>query len=138
MLGVHEGRYKCSGQQAANSLVKTEGDIVIGVRYLASGEQPRQRDRDFNHPQSIARRGTYTLRADWAFEVVMVDTYDYDRNPDLYRDRAQKLRELAADTVDPWTNFRLLALASEFEFLAGHSVNARSFPLVRAPFSRKP
>jgi hypothetical protein len=66
----------------------------------------------------------------------MVDTYDYDRNPDLYRDRARRMRELAADAIDPWTNLQLIALASEFELLAGHGV-PRLSPITRAPYIRK-
>ena len=76
------------------------------------------------------------MGADYAVEVIMVDTYDYDRNPDLYRDRARRMRELAADAIDPWTNLQLIALASEFELLAGHGV-PRLSPITRAPYIRK-
>lgn len=54
----------------------------------------------------------------------MIDTYDYDRNPDLYRARAKKMRELAVDALNQQTKAELIKLAADFDRLA-NSVERR-------------
>jgi hypothetical protein len=51
-------------------------------------------------------------------EAIMVDTFDFDRDPDLYRARARKMRELAVDALDEHVKAELLSLAEQFDFLA--------------------
>ena len=58
----------------------------------------------------------------------MLDTYDYDRNPELYRARARKMRELAKDTLDEFMRAELIDLAVQFDALAETKRNADPSP----------
>jgi hypothetical protein len=69
---------------------------------------------------------------------LMSDIYEFDRNPNLYRERAGKLRDWAAETSDEKVRAELYRLAGEYERLAESELKREPRAILTFRAERRP